>query len=126
MICSVALETAGWFPPRQIGLKTKRLGLGEIVETKIRGQIGLSVPHETRHRLGDIGPLDQTLSPPRIILRDHMKLGQVISDESDREGFGFSGSKSAGAFVMRAAPHIESILFEKKRHRPPSHARWKS
>ncbi len=113
-------------PPGQIGLKTKRLGLGEIVETKIRGQIGLPVPHETRHRLGDIGPLGKTLSPPRVIFRDRMKLRQVIGDEFDREEFRLGGRKGVGAFVMRAAPHIESILFEKKRHRPPSHAGWKS
>src|SRR5215471_713171 len=57
--------------------------------------MGLVVAAEERFRLGDIGPLGEPHSPPRVVLRNWMELRKVeCNDSSFRSSHGIADLKS--------------------------------
>ena len=63
--------------PSQIRLRLPRLGHSKIVETQISRELGLVVTGKERSRRRDVGPLGEPPSPPGIVFRDGMELGQI-------------------------------------------------
>ena len=62
-------------PARELRLALETLGIAEIVETELGGELRLVVPLEPGPCSGDVRPVGEPLAPPEIVLRDRVELG---------------------------------------------------
>ena len=55
----------------------------KIIKSKIRGQMRLIMAFEKWFGLRDVGPFGKAFAPPRVVLRDRMKLRKVKGNETN-------------------------------------------
>jgi hypothetical protein len=70
--------------PRQFGLRFARFRNTKIVKTEIGWQMRLVMTAKKRTCLRYVRPLGKSLTPPRVVFRDRMKLRQIKGDRAYR------------------------------------------
>jgi hypothetical protein len=72
---------------REVRLPLQDLGEPQVVESHVGRQAGLVVPAEPGQRLRHVRPLREPRTPPRVVLGDRVKLGEVECNQADRQRF---------------------------------------
>jgi len=66
--------------PRELRLREAYLRGAQVAEAQISWKVRLIVPTEQRTRFGDVGPLGESSSPPRVVFRNRVELREVKRD----------------------------------------------
>src|SRR5271170_8082226 len=80
----VVAESIHAILPRKVSLSLAYFRHAQIVKPEIRRKVWLIVPAKAGPRLRDIGPLGKSFTPPLIVVRGWIELGQIKGDEARR------------------------------------------
>ena len=94
---------------REDSLLSKRIGQSKVIESKLARQSGLIVTGKLGQRLAHVRPFSEALTPPKIVLRNWMKLGKEERDQPNSRIERCERDLGVG-LIVRPALQIEAKL----------------